>query len=998
MRERDLCFAVDGTRSMSHFLSALRDALPQFLQLTRLVDGAVGRRMAVLVYRDYDAAGPVVEFSGWGLDVRQLGEFVRSQTASGGGDNPEAAKTAAWRLLRECAARPCVVLWYCDAPPHHAFAGSCAEHYAAEKAQAARSGDPFDWVEICRRFAAARHEVHVFLSVDTAVTAGFYCLLTALTGGRVLYLRSATAAAIGRHSVGALLTVAGHAYDFAGDVERLSSTALDDDLGPRDIPDIRDIRDIRDEHDCRGVLPARSGGTAPVRSERLFAIAGVDAGLDARFASDAAYRDVVYGAFESVLMPDMIEALTYNTVFGGLWRAVCRDRGDARRDALAGRMGDTVSQLAPGAKHALRAFIEASYDRSEEIARLVAAAPNGIAGPCVVLDSAAALSRSELLELGRSCSRGALAKVGALLTGLRIVGSGGGGGRPAIPLSTPGIMALLPHLMCPGTMLSARPAAVLAVLAVVTHTAPALRERAVEHLERVKGAWIDLEKPECLSSDFVRLVLRAPQHLTAREAARLEALQRVAGLLRNGATRIEAAVGYSSRNTVRPDRKAACAGCGERRSFTLMGPAGLCGLCVFGASDPERLDADRSRWCECRACLAHYAVVVPPHVAPKCHYCRLGLDDDGVAVKRTASCALCANRFLCQAASEHGDPFVCPPCEERGAAVTETISTTVQAYVTQNGAEFVAGLTIPDPAAFFAAKSLYAAVDLAALAEARDAAAPQTLGGKRVLNAAEVRDAVQAWVGSGDAERGLCAMCFEELPKARLLAACGRRRRCDAVACGACMDAWYGEPKPGRIVLTPNLRCPFCKLAPSSKTLRRHNRAALELRVPADADEAWYRGWCVDCYELRPAVPRACADQGAEEPPQVPTLTGFRCARCADARRPPPPDRHQEQELSTQELSTQEELSTKECPACTVVTQKVSGCNHVTCACGTHWCWACGHVADRASIYDHMHAAHGGIGLVAGDFDVGMGSDTDESQGEYNDVYDAAATRGEWIL
>jgi hypothetical protein len=45
-----------------------------------------------------------------------------------------------------------------------------------------------------------------------------------------------------------------------------------------------------------------------------------------------------------------------------------------------------------------------------------------------------------------------------------------------------------------------------------------------------------------------------------------------------------------------------------------------------------------------------------------------------------------------------------------------------------------------------------------------------------------------------------------------------------------------------------------------------------------------------------------------------------------------------------------------------------------------------------------MHAAHGGIGLVAGDFDVGMGSDTDESQGEYNDVYDAAATRGEWIL
>ena len=45
-----------------------------------------------------------------------------------------------------------------------------------------------------------------------------------------------------------------------------------------------------------------------------------------------------------------------------------------------------------------------------------------------------------------------------------------------------------------------------------------------------------------------------------------------------------------------------------------------------------------------------------------------------------------------------------------------------------------------------------------------------------------------------------------------------------------------------------------------------------------------------------------------------------------------------------------------------------------------------------------MHAAHGGIGLVSGDFDVGMGSDTDASQDEYNDVYDAAAERGERIL
>ena len=32
--------------------------------------------------------------------------------------------------------------------------------------------------------------------------------------------------------------------------------------------------------------------------------------------------------------------------------------------------------------------------------------------------------------------------------------------------------------------------------------------------------------------------------------------------------------------------------------------------------------------------------------------------------------------------------------------------------------------------------------------------------------------------------------------------------------------------------------------------------------------------------------------------------------------------------------------------------------------CNTHWCWACGRVADEAAVYDHMWREHGGIGLV----------------------------------
>jgi len=35
-------------------------------------------------------------------------------------------------------------------------------------------------------------------------------------------------------------------------------------------------------------------------------------------------------------------------------------------------------------------------------------------------------------------------------------------------------------------------------------------------------------------------------------------------------------------------------------------------------------------------------------------------------------------------------------------------------------------------------------------------------------------------------------------------------------------------------------------------------------------------------------------------------------------------------------------LNTHTCPSCGVFTEKVSGCNHMTCQCKCEWCWVCG--------------------------------------------------------
>lgn len=41
---------------------------------------------------------------------------------------------------------------------------------------------------------------------------------------------------------------------------------------------------------------------------------------------------------------------------------------------------------------------------------------------------------------------------------------------------------------------------------------------------------------------------------------------------------------------------------------------------------------------------------------------------------------------------------------------------------------------------------------------------------------------------------------------------------------------------------------------------------------------------------------------------------------------------------------------TKPCPNCGIITEKISGCNHMTCAtCRTHWCWICGQSFENIS-------------------------------------------------
>ena len=55
------------------------------------------------------------------------------------------------------------------------------------------------------------------------------------------------------------------------------------------------------------------------------------------------------------------------------------------------------------------------------------------------------------------------------------------------------------------------------------------------------------------------------------------------------------------------------------------------------------------------------------------------------------------------------------------------------------------------------------------------------------------------------------------------------------------------------------------------------------------------------------------------------------------------------------ELCTNCPLGTKICPnkACRVAVDKTEGCDHITCPCGTHWCFRCNQTLDSTRPYDH---------------------------------------------
>jgi len=634
----------------------------------------------------------------------------------------------------------------------------------------------WDWVHLAKAYQAVGARVFCFIGCMDACTHNFYTILSTITGGQCFRFAnnppsSATITEATMHTLMTILGCGGGDGNLASGPPGVQALGY-----PSVVQSLLGYRGsaLSTENDSAGFLRAYPTHRATVQSKvPLISVGKIDLKeLPRRFKTDAAFRDVVFEVLSLLLTDEHVMSLTTNAVFGTLWRSVCCWREDPRRDALTDVMGKVVvsPRLETADREKLGVWLANSYDQSEEIAELLtqvatergaypalmlslpaqtestpsmsasassAASSVAAAEPMVVDESdtvvvvAGFSTAKELLEIARACDAKTMARITSLLTHLTLVSpleesvnhnnnnsstktapTTSAMARLPLALSDRDLFELLPHLMCPGTRFSLRPAIIIAALAYLADI-KLLKVQAARFLQASKGKWFDKEQQENFSYGFVRLMNRLPEGLalTVEEAKLFVDLKLVAGFASNMQSSFTAVTGYKPCHTDAriPDYRITCVRCKMDRSFTLMvrektgilrrlwskeEEEVICTTCYHQAhpsrqpyiatvedqrqvAEDGQKDLHGSHLTECRACHTLYAVVRTHalNVTPKCHACRF---DKGVGSRIT--CIACRNTFADPAAlfADQAATFHCGACSSAKKPVLKDYTATFQ--------------------------------------------------------------------------------------------------------------------------------------------------------------------------------------------------------------------------------------------------------------------------------------------------------------------------------
>jgi hypothetical protein len=1044
----DLLILVDATASMNNYLRALRQSLPQVISIAALTN--CFQRIGLLAYRDYCDKN-IIEWSGWmnpslskDEDQPDLVDISSKLDATGGGDWPEATKTGLSEAYKHMRVEvTTLVLLYTDAPPH--VEGEDTGYSHAEKESkalndAAKSGEHgklfVDWVSAGQTLRSGDKKAHVVSILDRGFTqsaAGFYTFLSGVTEGASMFVNGSPSD-ISQTTVEVLLAWMG--------VHKAGAESVSLPANFCRYKDTAALLSVQSEKDPSaasffpvGVSGLRAQASDQANFEKIkLSTDLLDKYLPKKasplqdfaktYKESAAYRSLVVRQLRDIIERD-VSAISLNPVFGSLWRTFCNDRENDQRQEVIDLFGRKVEAIRDANEKArMKEWLEESYDYTAEVQEAIAKVPASERFPCVCLDPTltfvragtdgeddsenkpiTAFRRDELLEIGRSCDWRILRRLGRVLTRLTFIDSEDAMPAhiaktsetevPRIPMALASqeygrrFWNILLHIVVPGTMLSARPAALVAALAIRLGVEPFI-PAAEKAMLFWKKKWNDIEVPETWNVNCLSLILDADKMyrnkhrgsqdaeaaeglLLAGDRALFERLVDYKMLELNLRTTLTAEVGWTpSRNTLILGPVVMCKVCEYPRSVTIMAQDNVCGMCLCEYETAESAEKAKSNrvsksdtesskavWYECsmQTCRAQYVVYNVEHlnVRPKCHYCRqqgdLSDKDKQASPAPVVECVKCLSRMIWPPEyrpNESMSDWTCVACTSGVKSIVDA-QTTAGSMRDENGDGWLLRNDDSKLKAPFNGRTLYHTastavplddfVDKVHILPARGQEVDLFLRGKLIRNTPHLLDQLYSWVSRRRTEAGTCSLCFSNFKKLDLLPACGRSG-CSQRICKECLYGWYGLNGAGRIINTTALNCPFCRRSPTAKTLANYGmgvHAVGNLREAVEYSGSWIHAWCFECGNAKACLERVCA---AGAPPDLQDWT------CDDCR-----------------AKKSEVRTIQNCPSCGTPTEKRGGCDHIQCTvpgCGAHWCWYCGEQSTESEIYNHMRNEHGG--------------------------------------
>ena len=981
----DIDFVCDNTGSMEKALEAVPQSAIEISALISLAMGCNSLKLGVV--GDYDRKTPDNQKGGCvtiprNADNDTINYFVdKYMRPYGGGRIPEAYITSL-HLMLQSGDVPQVLFWILDALPHGYKGAALDDEGKLEKKFLDQRRLSQDWDVVCDLVKEAGVTVFTFSTVHNQSLCECYTKL-----GYYIPISSNTTAVITRTVMSVFNALIGQSQDDNGITYHYQESGR---------------MDIRT---CRQIEPL-------CKIDFIRQLSTID-------------PEFVINTFLNLLdplNPHSVMCLTTNQILGKYWRTICgkyhiiEDRKYSEQcKAVMDKFSLCQNRLNPVDCYALKKWNEESHNDSpiiHEMIKKVYVEGDDVA--IIPQEMLGSLSLDDVLSLGRECEFAGVSKVIAAIqitNTPQLLPESEDEAPRFIPMKliNKQFFSLIGNLLSPGVILPRTASMMIAVLSLNNKF---LKKRAKQFLKNNKGKWIDWslideggakkqKSPAFWPVNFFRLVNKLPEELlTPEEHLFRDKFLSISRIVCNHDAVVSIKCPLMS-DKLRQDVtwKRLCIGCNHKRCFTTFpGNSDFCGICIslrnksiqtqaknYGyKTDPKEIaeQVSGTHWTQCFICKGNYGITATNQlkVRAKCHFCRLGQEPECV------QCIQCLGHYLSPGGSAFramheqieslqklpqfedqlkqltnvaSGEFLCPRCIDHPDTMTTEVEVKISTLLEENQQLKKCIPYTPYDTLVNSKEKLWMRVLKVASSEAESISRMNFTFNKFAIHdhdsvGEKVVDTLFNHCGIAT-----CDMCVSEVSIANLTKWCGH---CQNRACKSCINAVYGQFEVGKVVQQCNVSCPFCKSPPKFEVISNLEIRHMRNLRPTNRNRGVICQWdpqtiyaaCGQCLCIKPALARECARAS-------PTLVDWICEDCTQAN-----------QIPSILGDAKDAPETKQCPKCDVSIQRTGGCNHITCQCGTHWCWVCGSDNQRGipfnshSIYDHM--SHCG-GIFPGDVD-----------------------------